>query len=30
LGPGYLVYYGGRGIIVGTDGTNVLVGYDCK
>lgn len=30
LGPGYLVYYGGRGIIVGADGTNVLVGYGCK
>ena len=30
LGPDYLVYYGGRGIIVGSNGVNVLVGYDCK
>ena len=30
LAPNYVVYYGGRGIIVGSDGVNVLVGYDCK
>lgn len=29
-GPGHLIYYGGRGVIVGPDGTAVLVGYDCR
>ncbi|MCU0577594.1 MAG: hypothetical protein MUD15_12355 [Desulfobacterota bacterium] len=28
--PGHLVYFGGRGVIVGPDGTPVLVGYDCR
>lgn len=27
---GHLVYFGGRGVIVGPDGTAVLVGYDCR
>jgi len=26
----HLVYFGGRGVIVGPDGTAVLVGYDCR
>jgi len=26
----YLIYLGGRGVIVGRDGTKVLVGYECK
>jgi len=29
-GEDYLIYLGGRGIIVGRDGTKVLVGYECK
>ncbi len=29
-GAGYLIYYEGRGVIVGPDGTQVLVGYTCK
>jgi hypothetical protein len=29
-GAGHLIYYEGRGVIVGPDGTKVLVGYDCK
>jgi len=27
--PGHLVYFSGRGVIVGPDGTAVLVGYNC-
>jgi hypothetical protein len=27
---GCLIYYGGRGVIVGPDGKGVLLGYDCK
>jgi len=30
VGSGYLVYYGGRGIIEGPGDITVLVGYDCK
>ena len=29
-GAGHLIYYDGKGVIVGPDGTQVLVGYDCK
>jgi len=29
-GAGHLIYYNGRGVIVGPDGTQVLVGYTCK
>lgn len=29
-GPGHLIYYSGRGVIVGPDGTKVLVGYSCR
>ena len=29
-GAGHLIYFSGRGIIVGPDGKYVLVGYDCK
>ncbi|HPR54541.1 MAG TPA: hypothetical protein PLV84_05375 [Deltaproteobacteria bacterium] len=28
--PGVIVYFSGRGVIVGPDGTTVLVGYECK
>jgi hypothetical protein len=29
-GAGFLMYFSGRGVIVGPDGTQVLVGYSCK
>jgi hypothetical protein len=29
-GAGHLIYFAGRGVIIGPDGTNVLVGYTCK
>jgi hypothetical protein len=29
-GAGHLIYYDGRGVIVGPDGKQVLVGYTCK
>lgn len=28
--PGHLVYFSGRGVIIGPDGRAVLVGYDCR
>ena len=29
-GAGYLIYFGGKGVIIGPDGKGVLLGYDCK
>jgi hypothetical protein len=29
-GAGHLIYYEGKGVIAGPDGTQVLVGYGCK
>jgi hypothetical protein len=28
-GAGHLIYYSGKGVIVGPDGISVLVGYSC-
>jgi hypothetical protein len=29
-GAGFLIYFSGRGVIIGPDGIQVLVGYSCK